>query len=56
MRGERVKVGESRTLARKGVSEREHGEESVDSTLKKGRFCGQREGKGEREGKQEKPP
>ena len=28
MRGERVKVGESGTLAREGGSEREHGEES----------------------------
>ena len=37
--GERVKVGESRTLARKrGRSEREHGVGRVDSTVKEGRF------------------
>ena len=44
MRGERVKVSESRTLAREGGSEWEHGKESVDSTVKEGRFQG---GKGE---------
>ena len=47
MRGERVKVGESRTLAREGGgSEREHGEERVDSTVNEGRF---QEGKGGQE-------
>ena len=40
MRGERVKVDESRTLARKRGSEREHGEERVDSTVNEGRFQG----------------
>ena len=40
MRGERVKVGESRTLARERGSEREHDEERVDSTMKEGRFQG----------------
>ena len=40
MRGERVKVGESRTLARVRGSEREHEEERVDSTVKEGRFQG----------------
>ena len=45
MREERVKVGESLTLAReRGGSEREHREERVDYTVKEGRF---REGKGE---------
>ena len=39
MRGERVKVGESRTLAREREgSERELEEERVDSTVKEGRF------------------
>ena len=37
--GKRAKVGESRTLAREGGgSEREHGVERVDSTVKEGRF------------------
>ena len=40
MRGERVKVGENRTLVREGGSEREHGEERVGSTVKEGRFQG----------------
>ena len=40
MRGERVKVGKSRTLARERGSEREHGEERVDFTVKEGRFQG----------------
>ena len=40
MSGERVKVSESRTLARKRESEREHEEERVDSTVKEGRFQG----------------
>ena len=41
MRGERVEVGESRTLAReRGRSEREHGVERVDSTVNEGRFQG----------------
>ena len=45
MRGERVKVGEKRTVAseREG-SEREHGEERVDSTVKEGRFQGGKRG------------
>ena len=39
--GERVKVSESRTLAReRGRSEREHGEDRMDSTVKKGGFQG----------------
>ena len=39
MRGKRAKVGESRTLAREGGgSEREHGVERVESTVKEGRF------------------
>ena len=45
MRGERVKVGKSRTLAREGGSEREHGVERVDSTVKEGRFLGGQGGK-----------
>ena len=40
MREERVKVGESRTLAREGGSEQEHGVERVDSTVKECRFQG----------------
>ena len=44
MRGERVKVGEWRTLVREGGSEREHGEEKVDSTVNEGRFQGGKEG------------
>ena len=50
MEKERVKVGESRTLARKGGSEREHDKERVDSTVKESRFQG-----GEK-GKQGEPP
>ena len=45
MRGERVKVGESRILAREGGSEREH---RVDSTVKEGRFQGGQGGKARR--------
>ena len=46
MRGERVKVGESRTLTReRGGSEGEHGEERVDFTVNEGRF---QEGEGGR--------
>ena len=48
MRKERVKVGESRTLARKRGSEREHEEERVDSTVKEGRFQGEKGGKARR--------
>ena len=49
MREERVKVGESRTLAReRGGSEREHGVERVDSTMKEGRFQGGRGGQAKR--------
>ena len=33
-------VSESRTLAREGGSEREHGVERVDSTVKEGRLQG----------------
>ena len=40
MRGERVKMGESHTLARKGGSEQEHGVGRVDSTVNEGRFQG----------------
>ena len=41
MRGERVKVGETRTLTKeRGGSEREHGEERVDSTMNEGTFQG----------------
>ena len=49
MRGERVKMGESRTLARVRGSEREHGEERVDLTVKA-------DSKEDREGKQQEPP
>ena len=38
MRGERVKVSDSRTFARERESEREHAKERVDSTVNKGRF------------------
>ena len=38
MRGDRVKVGESRTVARKRGSERDHGVERVDSIVNEGRF------------------
>ena len=44
MRGERVKVGGSRTLAREGGSEREHGVERMDSTVNEGRFQGGKKG------------
>ena len=40
MRGERVKMGDSRTLARVRGSEREHGVGRLDSTVKEGRFQG----------------
>ena len=40
MRGERLKVGKSRTLVKVGGSEREHGEERVDSTMNESRFQG----------------
>ena len=33
-------MGESRTLARRGGSEREHEEERVDTTVNEGRFQG----------------
>ena len=48
MRGERVKVGKRHTLAREGVSERDHEEERVDSTVKEGRFQGGRGGQARR--------
>ena len=48
MRGERVKMGESRTLARVRGSERKHGEERVDSTVNEGRFQGGLGGKAKR--------
>ena len=38
MRGERVKMGKSRTLMRMGGSERGHREKRVDSTVKEGSF------------------
>ena len=45
MRWERVKVGESRTLAREsGESERELGKEKMDSSVKKSRFQGGKRG------------
>ena len=41
MREKRVKVGDSRTLAKiRGGSVREHGVERVDSTVKGGKFQG----------------
>ena len=46
--GERVKVGESRTLARVRGSEREHGVERVDSTVNEGRFQGRQGGQARR--------
>ena len=48
MSGERVKVCESHTLAREGGSEREHGVERVDSTVKEGRFQGGKGGQARR--------
>ena len=48
MRWERVKVGESRTLAREGGLEREHEVERVDSTVKEGRFQGGKGGQARR--------
>ena len=44
VRWERIKVNESRIFAREGGSERKHGEERVDSTVKEGRFQGCEEG------------
>ena len=40
MRGERVKVGESRILTKERESDQEHGEKRMDSTVKEGRFRG----------------
>ena len=40
IRRERVKVSESRILARERGTEWEHGKEKVDSTVKEGRFQG----------------
>ena len=48
MIGGRVKVGESRTLATKKGSEREHGVERVDSTVNEGRFQGGQRGQARR--------
>ena len=48
MRGERVKVGESRTLARKKGSEREHGVQRVHSTVNEGIFQGGKGGQARR--------
>ena len=48
VRGERAKVSESRTSARGRGSEREHGEERVDSTVKDGRFQAGEEGQARR--------
>ena len=45
---ERVKVGESRTLARVRGSEREHGVGRVDSTVNEGRFQGGQGGQARR--------
>ena len=49
MRREKVKVGESRTLAReRWGSEREYGEKRVDSTVNEGRFQGGKGGQARR--------
>ena len=48
MREERVKVSESRTLARERGSEREHGVGRVDSTVKEERFQGGQGGQARR--------
>ena len=48
MSGEKVKVSESRTLAREFGSELEHGEERVDSTVKESRFRGGQRGQARR--------
>ena len=48
IRGERVKVGESRTLASDRGSEREHGVKRVDSTVNEGRFQVGKEGQARR--------
>ena len=48
MSGERFKMGENRTLARLSGSEREHGEERVDSTVNEGRFQGGQGGQARR--------
>ena len=45
---ERVKVSESRILAKKGGSEWEHGKESVNSTVKEDRFSGGEGGQAKR--------
>ena len=41
-------MGESRTLAREGGSERQYEEERVDSTVKEGRFQGGEGGQAKR--------
>ena len=48
MIGERVKMGESRTLASERGSEREHGEERVESTVNVGSFQGRKGGQATR--------
>ena len=48
MRGKRVKMGETRTLAREGGSQREHGVGRVDSIVNEGRFQGGQGGKATR--------
>ena len=48
MTRERVKMGESHTLARVRGSEREHGVERVDSTVNEGRFQGGQGGQARR--------
>ena len=48
MTGARVKVGESRILAGRGGSEREHGVVTVDSTVNDGRFQGEKGGQARR--------
>ena len=48
MRGKRVKVIKSHTLARERGSNQEHEEEIVDSTMKEDRFRGGKGGKARR--------
>ena len=48
VRWDRVKVGESRTLARKSGSELEHGKERVSFTVKESRFQGGKGGQARR--------
>ena len=48
VRWERVKVSESRILAREGGSERQYGEKRMDSTVKEGKFQGKEGGQAKR--------